>query len=219
LATQFHDALKGFADKYGRTPTLSIGVAIVHHLDSLRDAREIAKQAVHRAKEVDGKNALSMTISKRSGEDYSIAESWGDSGTDRGIDAYLEQLISFCREDAIPTGTAYELRDMVRRHTVSAQDTSTDEHQEKLIQTLRIVIKQDALRILQRKLTVPHDKFTEEQATKVMNFLKARLGLEQEHPGEEIINSVPIEEFINELIIAQTLADARQLAEPKSKKE
>lgn len=219
LATHFREELEGFADQDGRTPTLSVGVAIVHHLDSLRDAREIAKQAEHRAKEVDGKNALSITISKRSGEDYSIAESWGGSGTDRGIDIYLERLISFCREDAIPTGTAYELRDMVRRLTVSAHDTPADEQQKKLVKTLQNVIKQDALRILQRKLTVPHNKLIEEQATKAMNFLKARLGLEQEQPGEEIISSIPIEEFINELIIAQTLADARQLAELKSKRE
>ncbi len=215
LATQFRSDLNGFADQDGRSPTLSVGVAIVHHLDSLREAREIAKQAERRAKDTDGKNALSITISKRSGEDYSIAGSWGGSGTNRGIDTYLEQLIEFCREGAIPTGTAYELRDMVRRLTVSAHDLLADEHQEKLAQTLQKVIKQDALRILQRKLTVPYGKFTEEQATKVMNFMKARLGLEREQPSKESINSVPIEEFINKLIIAQVLADARQLAEPK----
>lgn len=215
LATQFRSDLNGFADQDGRSPTLSVGVAIVHHLDSLREAREIAKQAERRAKDIDGKNALSITISKRSGEDYSIAGSWGGSGTDRGIDTYLEQLIEFCREDAIPTGTAYELRDMVRRLAVSAHDIPADEHQEKLTQTLQKVVKQDALRILQRKLAVPYGKFTEEQATKVMNFMKARLGLEQKQPGKESINSVSIEEFINELIIAQVLADARQLAEPK----
>ena len=215
LATQFRSDLNGFADQDGRPPTLSVGVAIVHHLDTLREARQLAQEAEHRAKGVDGKNALSITISKRSGEDYSIAGSWGGNGTNRAIDAYLEQLIEFCREDAIPTGTAYELRDMVRRLTVSAYDTPIDEKQKKHVKTLQNVIKQDALRILQRKLTVPHSKFTEEQATKVMNFLKVQLGLEQEQPGKESINFIPIEEFINELIIAQTLANARQLAEPK----
>jgi CRISPR-associated protein Cmr2 len=210
LATQFRDEMNGFANQDGHTPTLSVGVTIVHHLDSLREARELAQEAERRAKRVDGKNALAITISKRSGENYSIAESWDN------IDAYLERLISFCRIGAIPDGTAYELRDLVLRLTVSTDGQDADPQQKEISKTLQKVIKQDALRILQRKLYVPLGKFPKGQAETVENFLKARLGIEQEQQSSEG-NASPfvINAFINELIIAQTLADARQLAEPK----
>jgi CRISPR-associated protein Cmr2 len=215
LATTFHDAMKDFANKQGRTPTLSVGIAIIHHLDPLRDARELAKRAERHAKRIEGKNALSIIVRKRSGEDYPIAGSWGKGDPDQGIAYYLEELIKFCRNDAIPDGTAYELRDMVRRLTGSAQSTPIDESQKQRVETLQKVIKRETVRILRRKLTVPQGKFTKEQTDKVMNFLQTRLGIEQEKTDEEGITPALIEEFINELIIAQTLADAKQLAEPK----
>jgi len=209
LKTAFHNALQGFADQHDRPPTLSVGVAIIHHLESLREARNLAQGAERRAKRVDGKNALAITVSKRGGEDYSIAGSWGK------IDADLEQLIEFCRDEAIPEGTAYELRDMVLRLTVSAHDQHADPEQEKITDTLHKVIKREALRILQRKLYVPVGKFPRERVTEVEEFLKARLGIEQKQMGEGSTTAIPLEEFINELIVARVLADARQLAELK----
>ncbi len=138
-----------------------------------------------------------------------VAGSWGK------IDADLEQLIEFCRDEAIPEGTAYELRDMVLRLTVSAHDQHADPEQEKITDTLHKVIKREALRILQRKLYVPVGKFPRERVTEVEEFLKARLGIEQKQMGEGSTTAIPLEEFINELIVARVLADARQLAELK----
>ncbi len=210
LATQFRVELNGFADEDGHTPTLSVGVAIVHHLDSLREARELAQEAERRAKRVAGKNALAIIVSKRSGENYSIAESWDK------ISTYLEQLITLCRADAIPDGTAYELRDLALRLTVSTDSHDADSAEQTIIDRLPEVLKRDALRILQRKLYVPLGKLPKGQAEAVENFLKARLGIEQEQqPNEKETILITINEFINELIIAQILADARQLAEPK----
>ncbi len=207
LATQFRSDLNGFADQDDHPPTLSVGVAIVHHLDSLREARELAQEAERRAKRVAGKNALAIIVSKRSGENYSVARPWDN------IDAYLEQLITLCRADAIPDGTAYELRDLALRLTVSTDGHEADSAGQKILEE---VIKRDSLRILQRKLYVPLGKFPKGQATAVENFLKTRIGIEQEQqPNEKGTTLVTIDEFINELIIAQILADARQLAEPK----
>lgn len=231
LAISFKNTLKDFANEEGHTPTLSVGVAIVHHLEPLQDALKLARAAEARAKRVDGKNALAITISKRSGEDYTIGGSWGNDRPNQGIAFTLEKLIEFCRSDAIPDGTAYELRDMVRRLTVSPQDISDNEQLKHLIETLPEVIRRDALRILQRKLYVPLGKFPKGQAKEVEKFLKERLGIEDRVPdeektsseeqayGEEKIPSIPIEAFINELIVAQTLADAVKLARPKQKEE
>jgi CRISPR-associated protein Cmr2 len=208
LAKQFREELKDFPDQYGHTPTLSVGVAIVHHLDSLREARELALEAEHRAKQ-SGKNALAITVSKRSGESYLMARSWAS------IETSLEQLITFCRADAIPDGTAYELRDLALRLTDSSGTRRADPEQQ-IAEKLPEVIQRDALRILHRKLYVPPGKFPKEQAEAVENFLKTRLGIEQEQqPDQKKTVLATIDEFINELIIAQTLADARQLAEPK----
>ncbi|HLX59246.1 MAG TPA: type III-B CRISPR-associated protein Cas10/Cmr2 [Ktedonobacteraceae bacterium] len=209
LATQFRDELKGFPGQDGHTPTLSVGVSIVHHLDSLREARELAQEAERRAKRV-GKNALAITVSKRSGESYSIARPW-DS-----INGYLEQLIIYCRADAIPDGTAYELRDLALRLTVSTDGQDGDPAKQKINATLSAVIKRDALRILQRKLYVPVGKFPKEQAKAVESFLTDRLdGVQEQQANDKETALATINEFINELIIAQTLADARKLAEPK----
>jgi CRISPR-associated protein Cmr2 len=213
LAEQFREDLQSFTYQKNQKdykPTLSVGIAIVHHLDTLKEARRLAKQAEIRAKEVNGKNALAITISKRSGGEYSIAGSWETKNLRQGIGDYLENLINVCRDDAIPDGTAYELRDLVLRLTAS------ENQEEKAACVLQKVIKQGMRRILQRKLYVPVGKFPKEQAKLVEKFLNARLGIKEEQQDcEKRTTPVAINQFIDELIVAQTLAEARQLVEPK----
>ena len=61
--------------------TLSIGIAIYHHLEPLNDALELARNAEKIAKKVDGKNALAITLSKRGSGDRTITGSWSKSGS------------------------------------------------------------------------------------------------------------------------------------------
>lgn len=199
LVAQFAEALNDFADNEGHPPTLSVGIAIVHHLHSLRDALNLAREAEQRAKQVDGKNALAITISKRSGEDYMVAGKWGD------LDKHLKQLLEIYGEEIIPAGTAYELRDMARRLTIRSDDPD--------FKSLQEVILIDAGRILHRKLHVSKDKSSKQKADEVENFLKARLGIAEKQPTGG--KTVSIEQLINELIVAQALADAIRLTEPK----
>ncbi len=201
LADSFKKELKDFVDDKGNTPTLSVGVAIIHHLDSLQDALKLVRDAEQKAKQVDDKNALAIIVSKRSGEDYSIARQWDD------IDFYLKQLITLCQAHDIPAGTAYELRDLARRLTVPASQSN--------FEMLQNAIQADVVRILRRKLYVPQGKLPKGKAEDVEKVLKSRIGIEQENTSERKIRPVSIEEFTNELIIAQVLADAMQLADPK----
>jgi CRISPR-associated protein Cmr2 len=215
LAKKFREELNSFADS-NLKPTLSVGVAIVHYLEPLKRARQLAKQAEDRAKEVEGKNALAVTISKRSGENHSIAGSWEAEESSQSIGGYLENLISLYIDKIIPGGTAYELRELAIRLNYSASS------EEKIIRTLRDVMKLDAQRILHRKLCVSQSKPSEKDAReKADNALKERIDYlfkDQELQYLKKQNaSVALNEFINELIVAQTLAEARQLAEPKSK--
>ncbi len=207
LANDFRKELAGFKDDEDHPPTLSVGIAIVHHLYSLQDALNLARATETRAKKVPGvpdKDALAITISKRSGDDYIVAGKWGD------LDSYLEKLIGYCQSDAIPDGTAYELRDLALHLKVPTSHPD--------FQTLQKVILADAGRILKRKMSVPQHKLQQrstEEIKKILNILQSRLGIKQEKPDATQTSSVGIEQFINELIVAQTLADAIKLTEPR----
>jgi CRISPR-associated protein Cmr2 len=195
-------------------PTLSVGIAIIHHLDSLREARRLALDAEHRAKHEGGKDSLAIILSKRGGEDYRILGKWGN------VDIRLSRLVDYCRTASIPAGMAYELRDLVLRLSVPKTDSQYD--------ALQQVIRYDTLRILLRKLTVPAGKVSPEKIDEIEAFLRRELGLPaKEKKGEanavemsekkekSALNKaeVSIEMFIQELVIAQMLAEAAELAQ------
>lgn len=208
LATEFRKALQEFALLPESSPSLSVGIAIVHHMDSLRRVRQIAEQAEQRAKGVPGKNALSITISKRSGESYSVAGHWGK------LDTSLRQLSAFCYDGFIPVGTAYELRDLAVRLGIPIDEAQTSPREEQISDRYMEVIRWDALRIVQRKLYVPLGKAEQRQAEAVEDFFKTRLGVGQASHSDGEYAGALMRELINELIVAQVLADARQLATP-----
>jgi CRISPR-associated protein Cmr2 len=196
LATDFSDSLKVFENAKGEKPTLSVGIAIVHHLYSLRDALNLARAAEKKAKSVTDKNAVAITLSKRSGADCTVVGKWDN------LDKYLENIITCFRSDGIPHGTAYELRDLGLRLIDSTQSLSDVQKKE-----LQKVIQVEAKRILERKFAQSEIKETE-------NILKRRLGipLKREETPPSNAKPIDIEQFTNELIIAQFLAEARELA-------
>jgi hypothetical protein len=96
---------------------------------------------------------------------------------------------------------------------------------------LQNVIRFDTLRILLRKLTVPAGKLPQKQVEEIENFLRIQLALplkeqngkpstfqgaaEAPSPEKSTDAMVSIEMFINELVIAQMLAKAEELAQPR----
>jgi CRISPR-associated protein Cmr2 len=194
LAKDFSDSLKGFENDKGEKPTLSVGIAIVHHLYSLRDALNLARAGEKKAKSVPGKNALAITLSKHSGADCTVAGKWDD------LDKHLEQLIKCYRSDGIPHGTAYELRDLALRLMGSTLTNSVDHQAD-----FQKMIQAESKRILERKMA-------QSGKEEVEKILKSRLGIEREEVDDPKNKTVDIEEFTNELIIAQFLAEARELA-------
>lgn len=207
LADNFRKELTEFKDDNGNPPTLSAGIVIVHHLYSLQDALRLARDAEERAKKVYGKDALAVIISKRSGDDYMIADKWDN------MYSHLEHLIDYYYSGAIPEGTAYELRDLALRLAVPNVHPNYGIIQE--------VILADAKRILERKMRFAerNQKKDSEQTKQILALLQDRLGIAQEHDEDEsaetITVDVAIDQFINELIIAQTLADVKTMIEPK----
>lgn len=89
-------------------PTLSVGIAIVHHLESLDDALALSLKAESDAKSVKDKDALSIILSKRSGLDVGIK---GKFFTEKK--GFLKNLFEYIRlfsNDKIPFGLPYELK-------------------------------------------------------------------------------------------------------------
>jgi CRISPR-associated protein Cmr2 len=131
LAQTFRQELASFRmleDGKETSPTLSVGIVVAHHLEPLTDALALARAAEKAAKSVPGKNALAVTVSKRSGSDRTVAGTWGT------LDRRLEQFIVLHRSDAIPDGAAFELRDLALR-----------------LGFLEEAMRKEALRILRRK--------------------------------------------------------------------
>ncbi len=100
-----------FTDASGHEPTLSVGIAIVHHLEPLSDALALARAAERAAKAVKDKDALAIVLSKRSGADVTVRGRWGS------LDRRLQQFVTMHRLDALPDGAAFQLRDLAERLT------------------------------------------------------------------------------------------------------
>ncbi len=207
LTEDFAKRLAPFTNNKSKSPTLSVGIAVVHHLDSLREALDLARSAEKQAKGVSGKNAVAIRVSKRSGEERAVAGKWGE------LDKRLTQLITFYRDGHIPEGTSYELRELALRLT---GPTDIDGLQEAMLA--------DAKRILQRKLSIrqkTHTQHSAEETKQILNILMKMLGGED---NQEQGQSAPaqkarlrVEEFATELIVARFFADAMELAEPQKK--
>jgi CRISPR-associated protein Cmr2 len=110
-----------FVDKMGHValinkPTLSIGIAICHHLEPLSDALNLARAAEKIAKK-GKKNALAITLSKRGTGDRTISGSWIELPLpdNKGFYHRLTNLTEWHRTGAIPDSAAYDLHDLIER--------------------------------------------------------------------------------------------------------
>ena len=256
LADTFSKDLQSFIeelteDKEGKKPkkpSLSVGIAVVHHLTMLQEALNLAHLAEHKAKAVKEKNALAITINKRSGEQYSVSDKW------ESLYPILQPtLIDYFRRDYLPKGLPYELRDMAQRLTVidAPKDDLIDEQsikEKEQIGTLKTIMYQETKRILLRKLNLPQsrlagtasaeerqkqDEWRKQQAKQILDTLLARIEGAPSPKDEASASNlaspatepatdkkrVSIAEFINELIVAQEFAAAQTLAEGKTQRE
>ncbi|MBX0331284.1 type III-B CRISPR-associated protein Cas10/Cmr2 [Oscillochloris sp. ZM17-4] len=110
LHESYHEHMHEFLAEQGYPSTLSVGIAICHHLEPLSDALGLVRKAEQAAKALPEKNGLAIILSKRGGSDRTTAGGWGGPFYKR-----LLQLIDLHREDAIPDGAAYDLHDLALR--------------------------------------------------------------------------------------------------------
>ncbi len=202
LADKFREQLNPFANADGIKPTLSCGITIAHHLEPLSDVLRMTRSAEKEAKKIDGKDAVAITLSKRSGIDRTIKGRWQD-----GLTARLQEFIKLYQERAIPHGYAYELANLHQRLTVPAHwqklspsqlDLTAAEAQEQNAKginfSLAEAMKAEAKRILERKRTQTGTPFSKN--AKVT-------------PLQDAIQTISLQELAYELVIAETLASAQ----------
>lgn len=111
-------------------PTLSVGVAIVHALEHLRDALNMARAAEHAAKAA-GRNRLAVAYSPRSGEAITVVLQWSECTLwHQWVNAFKQGLAG---------GLPYELLLLVREYEHLSQEQQ------------RAIVRAEAERVLQRK--------------------------------------------------------------------
>ncbi len=186
LSDKFAKDLKGFKDVKNISPTLSAGIAIVHHTEPLQESLAIMRNAEKEAKLVDGKNALAITLSKRSGADTTVKGSWvDDRKTGKSFDERFKWFIQLHLDDALPDGVAFELRDLWVRFSN--------------IPSLRKAMEADAVRILNRKKS-------EQGLSKVSKDILGKLEV-------LILNKdLSLEDLANEIIVARDFKKAYKQA-------
>ncbi|HOV79306.1 MAG TPA: type III-B CRISPR-associated protein Cas10/Cmr2 [Bacillota bacterium] len=190
LSKTFRERLAGFKGEDGgkeTAPTLSVGIAVAHHLEPLSDVLELARRAEKAAKSVPGKDALAVTLSKRSGSERTVKGTWGD------LDRQLKWLVNLHRNEEVPDGAAYELHDLARR---------LETRDEELKGTLQEAACAEAKRILRRKRT---RRGTERIAQEVLTGLESLLG------GDKF-SFEKLRQLADGLIIAREFAAAMELA-------
>lgn len=193
LADNFFHELRHFQvteNGKGFSPTLSVGIAVVHHLEPLSEALTLTRNAEKMAKTLDGKNALAVTVSKRSGADCSVVGRWG------AIDRRLDSFINLHREDLIPDRAAFELRDLALRLQLDENiDRSAEDN--KIIDN---IIQIEAIRILQRKET---DRGKKPIRKDVLQELEKYIKQDK----------IPVKKLAEELIVARLFAESIEQSE------
>ena len=141
LADVFSDLLSEFQKPNGLKPSLSLGLVVAHQLDPLSETLELARKTEKIAKSVEGKNAIAITVNKRSGSERTI------SGNRFECNRRLSRFITYLRNESIPSGFAYELRNLAIR--LGADQNSSGEESPNTY--LDDVAPDEAIRILKRK--------------------------------------------------------------------
>jgi CRISPR-associated protein Cmr2 len=154
LADTFKDKLKDFKNAKGKSPTFSVGVGVSHQMEPLEDALNLAHAAEEEAKRYDGKDALCVKVSKRSGSVTTVVDHWD------ALDKRLNLFTSFHQGDEVPDGAAYELRRLADDFKDFPREYKAEAY------------KKEAARILSRKRS---KRSTEEIKKDVQQNLLARI--------------------------------------------
>jgi len=106
-------------------PTLSVGMAICHHLQPMGEMRELAKHAEKMAK-VE-RNSLGVVFKKRGGSAIELSEMWSVQHQGRTFNERIWYWADLFKQNVIPHATAFMLADAIEPLTVQWDKLSTEE--------------------------------------------------------------------------------------------
>ena len=221
LAANFYKQMQGFTytdekTKAEKSPTLSAGLAISHHIEPMSDALNLARNAEKKAKAIEGKNALAITVATRGGAPRTITGKWGE------LDERLTTFIKLHKQKAVPAGVAYQIREVALRlgEADLKHEHDDTEAEEKRKNNLQKALRIEVIRIFRRKQaekgTKAVDKALLNQLTCLImgRYLTATDVIEAEEYkidcGQVTLptKDITIEQLANELIIAGFFAKA-----------
>jgi CRISPR-associated protein Cmr2 len=187
LDKAFKQAMSDFHYDGDKSLTLSVGLAIAHHLTPLSDVLTQARAAEKKAKQVKDKNGLVISLNKRGSAERGIRGKLAEL-TDR-----MEQLIGFTQQKAISHGAAYDLEDLQRRLDILEIE----------VETRNAILRKEAIRIIGRKRESGGDeKVDKETQERFEAWLKDE--------------TLTLYELAGEMIIAAELAKAYDMAKEKT---
>ncbi|MEN2981672.1 MAG: type III-B CRISPR-associated protein Cas10/Cmr2 [Thermus sp.] len=173
LARRFQEVMARFGDEKGK-PSLSVGLAVVHHLEPLQDALDLARRAEKQAKEGpngEKRNALAVAYSPRSGSELLVRGRWDETPR---LTQRLLRYADLLRAGEVPSRAAYELKELLAwREGISEE-----------------ALVAEALRILGRKEM--EKRYREELASWI---LKAQ---DVERLAQELILARPLAEALDQ---------------------
>lgn len=183
LAGGFATRLERFQTAEGSSPTLSVGIAIAHHLEDFADVRAWAGQAETLAKK--RRNSLAIRLEKRGGSPIEASGSWAqEKEGDIPFLMRLRDWIGRHHAGEVPNKLPFQWADLIRL----AKDNPA----------MNPIVMMDALRLVARK----GDR---EAGTKDVSAIQAYL--------RKQVDPAVLESLSNELVLAKEIERAMRQAE------
>lgn len=190
LSGDFDAAVGEYSTADGLRPSLSAGLVVWHHLEPLDEALQAARAAEKTAKAIAGKNALCVTLSKRSGSQASVSDKF------LALTERMEAFVAAHNDpnDGFSHGAAYQLRSMLA-DLEGMPDAQLSE----------------VARILRRKEGNP---VAIEQVIEQFHAVRSAVQAANPAPATETQQAEQqheaFEQLVDEIIIARVFADARR---------
>jgi CRISPR-associated protein Cmr2 len=117
IQSTFKSAMERSSKETGiKTPTLSIGMAVVHQRYPLHKALDLARKAEKTAKNEGGRNALSILRSRRGGKETIIHGKWSRENNTDPIHDRQRFMIDLYKNKILSSRLAYQLRETAVRN-------------------------------------------------------------------------------------------------------
>lgn len=202
-------AFEGKKDAQGKDivhPTLSVGLAIAHHMEPFGEVREQARQAEHAAKE-SGRNRLAVILRKRGNAALRVVGPW----TTEGHEPLHERLKTWGKvlsQKEIPSALPYKLEDCVAGLTITPPDHKTEKQCQEERTSLTGLCKSLVAGVVIRRGL--RNEALDTMINDLFDWTLAEVG------GDPI---EAVQQMARELRIARTFSEAWRLAFPTQSQE